>query len=189
MTTSTGPASSTPTASFRPARAQDAEALSAFAARTFHATYAPHDSPEDLAAYAAASFTVEVQAAEIADPALSTLLVEVQGELAGYAQLRAGPAPAGVPGERPLEVARFYVDARWQGTGLAVRLMDEVAARAAAEGHDALWLGVFRENARAIAFYLRRGFRVVGAQPFVLGSKVEEDDVMALPIPPAETAS
>jgi len=42
-----------------------------------------------------------------------------------------------------------------------------------------LWLGVWERNARAIAFYRKQGFEVVGEQEFMLGADRQRDLVMA----------
>jgi ribosomal protein S18 acetylase RimI-like enzyme len=154
----------------------DAAAFAAFAARTFRETYLPTCQPADVEAYVAEHFGEERQRAELADPARRTLFAVVDGALAGYAQLRSGPAPACVAGRRPMEVARFYVDSRWHGQGVAATLM---AACVSAADADALWLGVYQSNARAVRFYTKSGFRVVGTDRFTMGSDVQDDFIMA----------
>lgn len=156
----------------------DAAALSELAARTFVDTYAVHNTPENLARHLAASFGVPQQARELADPALSTLLVEVDGTLAGYAQLRSGHPPDCVTGHAPLELWRFYVDKGWHGRGIAQQLMEAVFLEAARRGAAAVWLGVWEENARARAFYAKCGFVDVGAHIFMVGDDAQTDRVL-----------
>ena len=167
----------------RTARPEEAEALAALASRLFHETYDPVSDPEDVAAYASEHFGAARQAAELRDPACTVLLAEVDGRLAGYAQLRRGEAPPGVGGERAVEVARFYVDAPFHGTGVARALMEASLAAAGAEGADAVWLPVWKRNGRAVAFYRKHGFQAVGEQTFLMGSDLQEDHVMARPVP------
>jgi len=97
----------------------------------------------------------------------------------GYAHLRLGPAPGGVAGGRPAELARLYVDQRWHGAGVARALMDRCVDAARAWGADVLWLGVWEHNPRAIAFYRKCGFEQVGTQRFQLGEDLQTDLVMA----------
>lgn len=160
----------------------DAAALAAFAARTFNETFGAQNDPDDLAAYLAASYGPAQQEAELRDPDAVTLLAESGGVLAGYAQLRRIPPPAGVVGTRPVEVRRFYVDARFHGRGLAQRLMGETVSAARGMGGDVLWLQVWDRNPRGIAFYAKCGFADVGETTFTVGSDVQSDRVMALPL-------
>lgn len=158
----------------------DAAALSAFAARCFRETYAPPHGdarPADVEAYVADHFAPSLQAAELDDAGTVVLLLVSPdtGALAGYAQLRAGAAPAGVVGARPVELARFYVDRPWHGRGAAQRLM----AACRATGADPLWLSVYQRNPRAVAFYARCGFAVVGEATFLMGDDLQHDWIMA----------
>lgn len=172
----------------RPATPDDAERLSAFARRTFDETFAADNTPADMAAYLDSAFTPALQAAELHDPRAAILVAEAAADaeddgapaIAGYAHLVfGGDAPAGVAGPAPAELKRFYVDRTFHGRGAAAHLMDAAIATALARGARTLWLGVWERNARAIAFYERRGFADVGAQRFVLGSDVQTDRVMA----------
>ena len=162
----------------RRARPEDAPAFSALAARLFHETYTGQNRAEDMEAYIAGHFTPAKQAEELADPAFRALLVTVEEELAGYACLRTGAAPPEAPAGIPMEVARFYVDSRWQGKGLAPRLMTACISEARDVRCDFLWLGVWKENTRAIRFYEKQGFRISGTLLFRLGGDLQEDHLM-----------
>ena len=167
----------------RRARAADAERLARFMERTFRDTYADNSDATALEQYVAEHFAPAIQAAELADPGLATLVMEREGALVAFAQLRHAShddAPACVAAlahvRAPAELARFYVDRRWHGRGLAPALMR--ACLDAAVPADALWLLVYRINARAIAFYARCGFRHVGTAPFRFGDEIHDDVVM-----------
>ena len=170
----------------------DAPRLAAFAARLFRETYAPTHPARDIEAYVAEAFGPDVQRAELAAPGALTLAVvpgDAPDALAAYAQLRMGEAPAAVGASRAMEVARFYVDAPWHGAGLAPMLMRAALAAAHARGAGVMWLGVWSENARAIAFYRRMGFAVVGEQVFRFGSILDRDYVMARPVTPDDASA
>lgn len=156
----------------------DAPAVGAFGERSFRETFGPDNRPEDMDAYCAATYAVERQRRELTMPERVTLLAEMGGSLAGYSQLRDGPAPACVTGADPIELLRFYVDRRWHGQGVAGALMAETLARARALGRGTMYLAVWERNSRAIAFYRKAGFRDVGSQPFQLGADVQNDRVM-----------
>jgi ribosomal protein S18 acetylase RimI-like enzyme len=157
----------------------DAALLAELGARTFAEAFGPDNRPEDMGLYLARSYGKPQQAHELADPTMSTLLAEVEGQVAGYAQLRGGLAPACVHGARPIELWRFYVDRPWQGRGVAQTLMEAVRAEAARRDASTLWLAVWERNERAKAFYRKCGFLDVGAQAFILGTDRQQDRVMA----------
>ncbi len=163
--------------------ASDAQALAAFAARTFAETFAADNTPADMQAHLDRAYGVAQQAQELTSPDVVTLLAEQDARLIGYAQVRRGPAPPCVGAPAAMELHRFYLDASAHGSGLAQRLMAEVFAAARAAGAAHVWLGVWERNARATRFYDKCGFADVGSQAFVLGTDRQTDRVMIAAVP------
>ena len=173
-----------PSFTIRRGRPPDAAALADFGARAFADAFGPDNRPENIAAHLASTFGPSLQAAELADPDVITVLLESNGRLAAYAQVRRRPGPGCVRGEAPVELQRFYVDRPWHGKGLAQRLMAEVR-EAARELHGRMiWLSVWEKNPRAIAFYAKCGFRHVGSSYFWVGADRQNDRIMVADIAP-----
>lgn len=163
----------------RPAGTADAAWLAALAERTFRETYSAENTAENMERYVREHFGPARQEAELRDPRMSTLVAEVDGRAAGYAQLTQSEPPPSVTTPAPLEVVRFYVDRPWHGQGVAQTLMAAAVETARAAGARTLWLGVWERNERAIAFYRKSGFADVGTQTFVLGTDRQRDFVLA----------
>jgi ribosomal protein S18 acetylase RimI-like enzyme len=163
----------------RRAEARDAAPLAELAERTFRATFAAHNSEANMALHCARTYGAAIQAAEIADPGRVTVLADDGGTLIGYAQVRFDRPTACIDASRPAEIQRIYVDAPWQGRGVAQALMDTVLAHARKRGADRVWLGVWEHNPRARRFYAKCGFALAGEHAFVLGDEVQRDLVMA----------
>jgi len=89
------------------AASSDAELLAEFASRVYADTFSAVNTPENMEAYLSTAFAPAQLQAELADPAASFFLAEVDGKLAGYAKLMAGQPPACVVGEAPVELVRF----------------------------------------------------------------------------------
>jgi len=164
----------------RPGVASDAAALAELAAATFRDAFGAENDPADLALHLARSYGVAQQTAELAHPAITTLVASVDGALIGYAQLRQGRAPACITATRPLELWRFYVARAWHGRGVAQQLMAATVAAARGRGSASLWLGVWERNPRAQAFYTKSGFADVGSHTFFVGTDEQTDRVMEL---------
>jgi ribosomal protein S18 acetylase RimI-like enzyme len=162
----------------RHAVAADAAPLAAFGERTFRVTFAADNDARDLDMYLAEAYNAAQQAAEIADPSFLTLIAELAGMMAGFAQLRDGAAPSCVEGPMPVELLRFYVDHAFHGRGIAQSLMNNTYAEARRRGARTLWLGVWERNERAKAFYRKCGFVDVGSHIFVVGSDPQTDRLM-----------
>lgn len=168
--------------SIRYAVSTDNILLAEMGAQTFADSFAMDNTPENINAYLAASFSPEIQARELADAASKFLIIEQNGMAVGYAQLSFGHAPASVPSQKPMEIVRIYARKEWIGKGVGARLMTVCLCEAEAAGCDAVWLGVWEHNPRAIAFYRKWGFEQVGTQTFQLGDDLQTDWVMARPL-------
>lgn len=162
--------------------AADAPTLAALARDTFFDTFASTNDAADMAIHLDRAYGVPQQTAELADPSITTLLVDDGGETVAYAQIRAGHTPACVSGAEPTELWRFYVQSGWHGRGIAQALMARVVDEAVSGGARTLWLGVWEHNHRARAFYGKCGFADVGEHVFLFGTDPQTDRVMARPI-------
>lgn len=158
----------------------DLATYAAICRRTFTDTYHTSHDATALARHVEATFGDDRLALELTGRRV--LVVTCDDAWVGYVLLSAGSAPDGVVGQRPVEVARFYVEAAWQGRGVAAPLMDGVLAMGRADGHDVAWLAVWEQNSRAIRFYHRMGFRIVGHSTYAFDGHAENDHVMARPI-------
>ena len=157
----------------------EAARYSAFAERLFRETYVEGYDPADIDDYVSKSFSAEQQLAELKEPGGRVLVMEdAENGLLGYAHLRQTPVPAALAGRYALEISRFYIDKPWHGRGIARVLMSACIAEARSRGSDALWLLVYQDNPRAVAFYEKSGFVRAGTQPFRLGSRVDQDWLM-----------
>ncbi|WP_440695400.1 N-acetyltransferase family protein [Clavibacter nebraskensis] len=182
--------------SFRVAAPADADEVAALAARTFALACPPTTTAEAIAVHIATVLSPARFRERLADPAHSVVLAEVDGRPVGYTMVVAAPpADADVAGAlrlRPvIELSKVYVEAGSHGVGVARPLMAEtlrIARQLAGErGRDAdagIWLGVNEHNARAIRFYARSGFGIVGTRSFRLSDAVETDHVMERPLAP-----
>jgi ribosomal protein S18 acetylase RimI-like enzyme len=163
----------------RHATLDDAKSLARLAEQTFRDTFGPVNTAENMTLFCQSTYGESIQAAEISNPNMVTLLVDNQPDLIGYAQLHWGEPPTCVLAERPGEIQRFYILSSWHGQGIAQRLMNACIAEMEQKGADVVWLGVWESNPKAIAFYKKCGFVAVGEQIFPLGNDPQRDIVMA----------
>ncbi|MDR7083801.1 ribosomal protein S18 acetylase RimI-like enzyme [Arthrobacter ginsengisoli] len=173
----------------RKADRDDAGRLAALAAVTFPLACPPSTSPADIAAHLANTLSEANFVSYLGDPAVTVLVIDAVGELCGYSLLAARPAQdPGVAAVLTMlpstELSKCYVHPDHHGLGAAAELMHASISAAAAAGARGLWLGVNDQNARAIRFYEKSGFRKVGTKSFTLGSTVEHDFVMERPLTP-----
>ena len=167
---------------YRVAQPADAAALSSFAARLFVESYAHLMKRSELDAYVAAHFAPAKQESELNSSRGTTFLALDDG-IIGYAQIVEGNLPeCGIDARKPAELKRIYVDHNWHGRGVAQQLLQLVQQEAQRRACDRLWLAVWEINDRAISFYRKNGFQIIGRQGFPIGNEVQSDHVMAKPL-------
>jgi len=159
----------------RHASATDNSLLAELGARTFHDTFAKDNTPENMSAYLTASFSPKKQAAELSESSSVFLIVEVDGEVVGFARLKEGKPPTEIAGSNPIEIVRIYACKEWIGHGVGATLMKACLNEAEKRGCDIIWIGVWERNSQALAFYLNWGFVEFGKQPFQLGDDLQND--------------
>jgi len=166
----------------RVATVQDVEAIARLAARTFPLACPPSTTAEAIEAH----IRDELSPARFRElMATATFLVvdAAPGEVCGYAMIAGDPPPVDNDWRKPAELRRIYVDADRHASGVAANLMSMSLDLAAQAGHDWMWLGTNVENARALRFYEKSGFTIVGRRTFRVGPSVESDYVLARPVP------
>jgi diamine N-acetyltransferase len=162
----------------KPCGPEEAEALYRVALRVFVDTFAPHNTPENMADYVSKTYSIEHQLREIRDPVRVIAMAWHGTNAVGYYQLYIHPAEPCVTGHRPIELLRLYVDQSMHGRGVARQLLAHAETAAMNLGFETLWLGVWDKNFRAQRFYEKEGFKKVGSHEFVMGTDAQTDWIM-----------
>ena len=165
--------------SIQQAGPKDASMLAELGAQTFKDAFGEQNNPEDMERYLAEAFTPQKMLEEIADLASSFFVAYLNREPVGYIKLRTSKQPDCIEDPSPIELERIYVHQHCIGKGVGAALMKEAVQQGKAAGFNTLWLGVWKENHQAIAFYKKWGFDVVGEHEFVVGTDVQYDHIMA----------
>lgn len=171
------PVSQTGGFTIRRAQIEDAPALAALARQTFIDTYAALCHPDDVQMHCDQAFGVAQQSQEILNPHYVVLLQFHEQELIGFAQVAHKEVPACVTQAKVIALYRYYLKQSWHGKGAALPLLTAAEQVAKQQGADYLWLGMWKHNQRAAAFYRKVGFQWVGETTYQFGPNLEVDDV------------
>ena len=169
-------------ASLRRAAANDSAALSRFSSRVFSLS-CPQTAPADLAEYIAGELNPAQWEAILGDPTQVTLVAEMSSAIVGYAVIALEREHPELEVKGTAEFRKLYVEAAQHGTGVGAQLFEDALALAEAHRRP-VWLGVFQQNPRAIAFYKKYGFEIVGEQLFQVGKDPQRDYLMLRPAGP-----
>ncbi|MBY6705479.1 GNAT family N-acetyltransferase [Rhodococcus sp. BP-241] len=161
----------------------DVPALADLAGRTFPLACPPGTLQEDIDHFVATVLSESAFRTYLDDDERIVRVAPQGTALVGYTMLilSASTDPdvsSALTATDAVEVSKMYSDPAAHGTGVAAALMESAADEARRLGRSALWLGVNQQNARALAFYRRSGFRQLGEKRFPLGAVLHEDFVM-----------
>ena len=145
---------------------------------TFAETFAPANTPEDMTIFMEQQFTGEQLKAEMGKPGYLHFLASHNGAPAGYLFLKRHAHPL-LQQAAALEISRIYCLQAFQGKGVGKAMMEYALQYAQDNKLPAVWLGVWKENAKALAFYTSFGFRIFGETDFMLGNDLQKDWLMS----------
>ena len=154
--------------------------LESLAQRVFTQTYGAWLTPELLREHLDSALSAPQLARELADPRYAYWVCEVDRSMSGFIKLADTRPPACLRSPRAIEVAKLYVDADRRQRGVGSALMAAALASPRATNAESVWLLVWEENTRALAFYERWGFEAVGHQDVHVGDTAFHDLVMEL---------
>ncbi len=157
----------------------DAEALLQLAKQTFIEAYWERNDPDNMRSYMAQHFTLERVRSELENQhSLFYLLLQDDETLAGYLKVNFAGAQTELNEAKTLEIERIYLKKAFWGAGIGDVLLKKAIAIAQEARMDFIWLGVWKDNDRAIRFYQKHGFDIFGTHTFVLGTEEQEDWLM-----------
>ena len=161
-----------------PFLSSEADLLAEISRTTFAETFAPVNTPEDMAIFMEQQFTAEQLKAEMGKPGYLHLLASYNGAPAGYLFLKKQTHPH-LNLAAAIEISRIYCLQAFQGKGVGKAMMEYALQFAQENGLPTIWLGVWKENTKALAFYTSFGFLIFGETDFMLGNDLQKDWLMS----------
>lgn len=173
---------------FRLANEADALCIGVLGTQVFLDTYAPDGIRPSLAREALNKHSVATISSLFADSRIRFIVAERAGHMIAFAQLTIGSSQPLVPFQPSVELNRLYVQEPFTGSGIGAALLAQAGTCAAAEGAAALWLTAWVGNKRALAFYLRQGYKDFGSTQYEFENEQYENRVFAKALHGKDTA-
>ena len=156
----------------------DIDTLQKISTDTFIETYAAYNTDEDMRLHVAEQFNRDRMKDELSSKENYFFIAFHENEPAGYIKLRTAKQPPELEGLKHIELERIYALKQFQGTGLGKLLIQQCVDTAIENIYEVLWLGVWKQNEKAIQFYTKCGFTIFGEQVFTLGTDDQSDWLM-----------
>jgi len=158
----------------------EVEQLQAISRSTFAQTFDEHNDAEDMKAYLDTSFAIDKLTTEITNPN-SEFYFAIDNEIIiGYLKVNTSSAQTENKDANAFEIERIYVDQAYLGKKIGQLLFQKAIDLAKVKKASYVWLGVWEENHRALAFYKKNGFIPFDKHIFKLGNDEQTDIMMKL---------
>jgi ribosomal protein S18 acetylase RimI-like enzyme len=158
----------------------DIERLQVIGKQTFLETFLEDNSKQDMDNYLSNSFSSDKLKKEIENPNSEFYFASLNDEVIGYLKLNSGDAQTELKDNDALEIERIYVSKRFLGKKVGQLLYEKALLIAKQKNVGYIWLGVWEENHRALAFYTKNGFIEFDKHDFKLGNDIQTDIMMKL---------
>ncbi|MES2779359.1 MAG: GNAT family N-acetyltransferase [Bacteroidota bacterium] len=167
------------TITVRAANIKDAAVLAQIGASTFYDTFRPYNSEEDMQAYIIKSYNETLITQNLHNSTIHYAIAEQDNEVVGYIKLLLNAPHPKLTGSTA-ELEKIYVKQSQLGSGAGKQLMEYAIDFSRNHQFSTLFLGVWKENERAVHFYRKIGFTEFDTRFFPLGTRICEDYIMKL---------
>jgi diamine N-acetyltransferase len=165
-------------ATIRPAVPGDATRLATFTRAVFAETYGAAIPSDMLTRYFDQQVTPAALAHDMTDAHATTLIASNDGAICATGRIAWQAQPSCVTYPDAMALSRFYVAAAQRGSGLAAALLAACEHSAISLGATHMWLCAWEHNPRALAFYQRNGYAIVGTAIVNVGAIAFQDHVL-----------
>ncbi|GAA4271749.1 GNAT family N-acetyltransferase [Aquimarina gracilis] len=156
----------------RQAVLEDAKDISFLGKKTFDQSFGHlFLDREDLITYLDVTFSYQKIKSSMSKSHNIYWLVLDQESPIGYAKLQLNSPSAFIKNNNISKLQKIYMLNGTSSKGIGGKLQQIIFDKAIEEGSQYLWLSVLKENERAVAFYHRNEYQIIGEHPFTIGKQ------------------
>ncbi|SNR72392.1 Acetyltransferase (GNAT) family protein [Lutibacter agarilyticus] len=144
----------------------DCDLLSKISKQCFIESHGNSASKEDIEFFTAKNYSKAAFNNELQHSENKYHIIYVDNELAGYSKIVFDVPNENIQEQHVTKLDRLYLLKAFYGQNLGVKLLDFNIALSKRSNQKGVWLAVWVENVRAIHFYKKIGFEIVGAYNF-----------------------
>ena len=122
--------------------------------------------PDDINKYVNEKYTGKVFEAELHDLNNIYHIINYNRRPAGYSKIILNAANYNIAVKNVTKLERLYLLKEFYGLKLGHRLLQYNIELSRQSGQAGMWLFVWKENHRALNFYLKAGFKITGSYNF-----------------------
>lgn len=123
-------------------------------------------SAADINSYVDRKYTTDAVNRELEDPHNIYHLIYYGIQPAGYSKIILNAENSFVPDKNITILDRLYLLKDYYGLNLGQKLLEHNIDISRSAGQTGMWLYTWIENLRAVSFYKRNGFKIIGSADF-----------------------
>ncbi len=123
-------------------------------------------APEELNEYLEKHYNSRVIGEELSDENNIYHIIRADGEPAGFSRVMLNSAHSAIEQPHVTKLDRIYLLSKFFSRGLGPELLQFNIYLAKANGQCGIWLYTWTGNTRAINFYRKHGFEIIGSHHF-----------------------
>ena len=150
------------------ANENDFQILADIGKRSFMESHGSSASPTDINQYVAEKYNNEVCKSELSNPENNYHFIYHENKPAGYSKLILNAKHPNIQIENVSKLERLYLLKEFYYLKLGLMLHNFNIELSKGNNQAGMWLFVWKENARAIDFYKKAGFKIIGSHDFKL---------------------
>lgn len=154
------------------AKESDAEVLALMGLVTYNESHGQFiENKEDLKRYNETAFSISKTKKDIQNTSNVFFIIYANDTPAGYAKLVLNSNNESVISGKNCQLERIYVLQEFIPLKMGYKLLAFLEHEAVNLGFENMWLSVYVKNQRAIKFYQKHGYRIVGESVFMVNGQ------------------
>jgi ribosomal protein S18 acetylase RimI-like enzyme len=144
------------------ATTKDAQLLANIGKTSFIESHGSSASEETITEYVTLKFTKKVLEDELKDPSNIYHIIYHCKKAIGYSKIIFNASNSNVPFENVTKLERFYVLQEFHDLKLGLELFNFIIQESKKHNQAGIWLFTWTENKKAINFYTKAEFKIIG---------------------------
>jgi len=154
--------------SIRKADENDSATLATLGSITFRESHGHSAAPADIDAYDSRTFRDDILKKELSDVKNIYHIIHYNTKAVGFSKIVLDSPFAGSEIKNITKLDRLYLLQEFYGLHLGSALFNFITDLMKEKNQKGVWLYTWKENQRAINFYKRKGFKIIGSHNFQL---------------------
>ncbi|MFD2562500.1 GNAT family N-acetyltransferase [Aquimarina rubra] len=156
----------------RIATIEDVHDLSFLGKKTFDQSFGHlFEDRKDLTDYLDRTFSVEKLRSSVVKPHNVYWVAYYGNTVVGYAKIQLDSPSGFVESTKPCKLQKIYILKEYLSMGIGAQLQELIFNKAITSGSEYIWLSVLKSNEKAVRFYERNSYAIVGEHAFSIGKE------------------